>query len=200
MQHLFLPALSPTSSTLSFNGYDNSDRYILSNSSMPYNYQPFNANYSYQPLNNKYIVSNGSPIPFVPVGTSYIIPSSLPSYLDLNKDQRVHERMTKFFYYKVIDDWLYDSMVDVLKHLKFDNDKQVSKTSKNDEDYTTKETQESVEAKIKFIETEILKKKDMYRILTKLVRESRLNWYDLPKIEYSVKEVMRIWLKKNMRK
>jgi len=191
MSNLFL--LSPTSSTLSFgNYYGNDDKYILSNSSIPY---------SYQPLNNKYIVSNNSPIPFVPIGTNYIMPSSLPSYLDLNQDHRVHERMTKHFYYLTIDNWLYDSLIDILSLLKYDDvSKQVSITSKNDRDYTTKENQESVEAKIKFIETEIMKKKDMYRILSKLVKESMLNWYDLAKVEHAVKEVTRVWLKKQLRK
>lgn len=174
--------LTPTSSTLSFNSYIVSDK-----------------PYSYPLLNSKVLVYDDSPIPLVKTTIPYVMTSLLPPSLDLNNDKRIHERLTKYFYYKVLDDWLYDDMTDVLLYLKYDkNTKSVSKSG--DDKSMERETQESIDAKIKFIEETMFKKSDMYYILVKLVEESKLNWYDLPKIHSAVQSTTRSWFKKQFKK
>lgn len=176
---------SPTSSTLSF------DSYIVTDKSL--------ATYSFPLLNNKVLVYDDSPIPLVKTHLPYVMTTVLPQSLDLNQDRRVHERYTKFYYYKVLDDWLYDDMNDLLMYLKYDkNTKAVSKAG-NDRS-GERDSQEAVDAKIKFIEDTMFKKSDMYYILTKLVEESKINWYDLPKVESAVRDVSRNWLKKQLKK
>jgi hypothetical protein len=184
-----MPMIYSPTSTISV------DNYVLSSS---YNYSY--PKYSYNMLNNKVLVYDDSPVQYVPVGTSYVIPSITTPYLDLNLDERVHKRFTKYFYYKILDDWLFDDLVDSLAYLKYNTGTKKVSFTENGEKDTSRETQESVEAKIKFIEDGVMTRNDVYKILKRLVSESKINWYDLPKIHSAVKDVVRMWLKKNLRK
>lgn len=155
--------------------------------------------YSFPLLNNKVLVYDDSPVQFVanPV-VPYVMTSILPRSLNLNYDKRIHERYTKHFYFKVIDDWLYDDMSDLLTYFKYDRDSK--KVHVLRDKVSERGDQEAADAKIKFIEDSFFKKSDMYFILVKLIDESHVNWYDLPKLESAVKEVTRTWFRKEIQR
>ena len=128
----------------------------------------------------------------VPIGATVIYPSNLPLpvNLDLNKDHRVHKQVTKYFMYKTLDKWLYGDMKNILAYFKVDNNgpRLIDNLSEYREDGAAKDDEQTIEAKIKYIEKYFLTYDTMYRILKKYIRGTHANWYDLHKQEYFVEE------------
>lgn len=142
-------------------------------------------------------------MPFVPtVDFTYSRPS-IALVENLNADPDVHKKVTKYFYYKVLDKWIYDEMMSVLSYFKVDGGKKVSYVNKLDDynkDAAMKYSQEQVDAIIDFIEDSLFTKKMVNSILHQFVSESGVNWYDLPHQEGVVREIISKKLKHKIRK
>ena len=136
-----------------------------------------------------------------PIGATVIMPGSLfplPINLDLNKDSRVHKQVVKFYRYKTLDKWLYGDMIDLLGYFRVD-DKGVSiidNMSEYRQDAAARYDPQTIEQIINYIEKYILTEDTTYRILKKLVRGTGINWYDLHKSEFFVKEDIKSQLQK----
>ena len=141
---------------------------------------------------------------FNPIGATVIFPSQiqLPANYDLNKDPRTHKIQTQYFRAKVLGKWLYDDLSDLLNYFIVANDGNVrllENLSEYRADTSANESLSNIEKKIDFIEKHILTEKTMYRILKKFVKGTGINWYDLHKNEYFVKEAIKNMLNKIIR-
>jgi len=128
--------------------------------------------------------------PYIPsVNLSFSNPT-FGFYENLNLDPQIHKTLTKYFYYKTLDKWLYSDLIDVLNYLKYDKGKVTYLNKITDLDLSTvdKETNTEIDAKVDFIEKHVLNKKMMHHILQKCVNETNIRWVDLPKNEYYVKQ------------
>ena len=129
-----------------------------------------------------------------PVAATVIVPGpvTLPQFLDLNKDSRVQNQVTKYFRYKTLDKWLYEDMSNLLGY--FSVTTSGVQFIKNIDEY--KDTQVSqmnsddVDKIINWIEHYLLTEETMKRLLSYFVKETRANWYDLHKNEYFIKEII----------
>lgn len=122
----------------------------------------------------------------------------MPS-LDLNKDPKVHAQMTNYFYFKTIDKWLYDDLLSLLNYVKVSNGRASLISNLHDKSGNTdKDSQETIETKIKFIEEEILSDDNMYKILKKFIRETGVQWYELEKNQSMVKSFIKRYVKKKL--
>jgi hypothetical protein len=135
-----------------------------------------------------------------PIGATVVIPGPvlpLPSNFDLNKDPRVHKQVTKYFRYKTLDRWLYDDMVDLLGYFRVDENgvHLINNLGEYKEDIAERDDEQTKERKINYIEKYILTENTMHRILKKLVKGTGINWYDLHKNEFFVKEAIKLALK-----
>ena len=121
--------------------------------------------------------------------SSLMLPIS--QYTDSCDISSIREDITKIFYYKFLDKWIYKNKHSkrVLGYLKVangnvslvDNLNQLDDYSKNDRDV--------VESKIRYIEKHLLKTEDVYRILQKFVEQTRISWCLLVKdYSYFVRE------------
>lgn len=139
---------------------------------------------------------------FTPATTFYTTVPITPTYTDLNEDVKVHARMTKFFYFKMLDNWFYNDLVDFLSYFTIsgDNVSLIKKLSDFKEDSVKKDTIEDMEKKIDYIEKKIFSMEDMYNILFKFVRETSTNWYDLYKHESLIMAVVRRYLRHKIKK
>lgn len=128
----------------------------------------------------------------------------LPSYLDMNQNPEVRHKTVMYFYYKTLDKWLFkeDGMVDILNYLKIKGDKVdvLDKMADYKDSNIVKDTQGDVEKKIKFIENNIFSKNDMEKILYSYIQETGANWYDLEKHSFYIKQAIRGFLKKKLKK
>jgi hypothetical protein len=116
-------------------------------------------------------------------------------YTDLNKDPEIINRLTKYFYYKTLDLWLYDDLNHILKYLHVSGSKVDLVKSLNNLD-SGNDNQSDTDKKIEFIEKTLFNKDDMYKVLKRLTSESGIGIIELPKNEYLVKEAVKHYLRK----
>lgn len=124
-----------------------------------------------------------------------IHPSIHPSYLDLNKDEKIRNRLTKYYLYKTLDKWLWSDMKDIIDNFVLkDNIVNIVKTP-----VKQNLTEPEIEKKIDYIENNILNYKKMYKILKHLIhKEENLSWVSLPKNEYIIKKTVKKYLLKKI--
>lgn len=139
-----------------------------------------------------------------PIGATVIIPGPslpLPIDLDLNRRSDVHQQVSRFFRFKTLDKWIYEDMIDLLGYFRVDDRgvHLIDNLSEYREDAAARDDPQVIEEKIKYIEKYFLTTDTMYRILKKLVRGTGINWYDLHKNEFFVKEAIKIQFKKILR-
>jgi len=128
-----------------------------------------------------------------PEGDSYYISSmnlsySKPTYgvyENLNADKHVRKRIINYVKYKTLDKWLYGELKHLLKYVKLSK----KKNSQNDTD-----------KKVDYLEDNIVTDNFVRKIIEKYVRETQTNWYDIPKNDYFLKEIMEKELKKKLKK
>lgn len=130
-------------------------------------------------------------IPSIPLNYSLLdgVAPVVTSYYNLNADRNVHKKMAKFFYYKVIDKWLFQDMKHILGYFVVSGDK-VGIIS-NMKQYSDKnETPEKMTKKVSYIEDKVFNQKEMMYILKQFIKKTNTNWYDLPKNKKYVKSVI----------
>jgi hypothetical protein len=130
-----------------------------------------------------------------PTTYPYNNPAIVVPYENLNKNPEVINRLVKYFYYKVLDDYLYDELSGLLKYLKVSNNK--VHIIKNEDDRDKENiSQEEADKKVEYIEHEIFDKDDMYEILMKISNETDIELIKLPKNEYIIQGYVKKFLKK----
>lgn len=127
------------------------------------------------------------------IGVNPLNPSMVTTgfYKDLNKDKSVQKTLSKYYYYKILDKWMYNNLKPLLAFVDIRSGK--AQLIKSMEDYDVlkleKNTPEDIEKKIQYME-KVLITKDMVRhVLKKICNENNLNWYDLDKHERKIKTV-----------
>lgn len=161
------------------------------------------------------ILASDSPVPLIPsvlvqpslplvttVTTQPVVAFPLHPSLDLNKSSELHKKVTSYFYYKTLDKWLRKEkdMLGILNYLKV-TDRGVDVLDNMNEYKETnidKDTQDTINKKIDYIEKNILDKTDIYMILKEYVKETHTNWFDLEKNSYFIKELIRKFLKRKL--
>lgn len=121
---------------------------------------------------------------------------------DLNTSYMAQREMTKYLYYRILDKWFYtDELCHLLKYFKIENDK--IEMIKSEEEYkkvkVCDHNNKDIQMKVDFIQSNFFSLKDMKRILTRIVQELGINWYDLPQREYIVVDVVESKLKQKIR-
>jgi hypothetical protein len=167
-----------------------------------YNINPYNISpYGINPYNvNPY---NISPYGINAYGNNYGI-NNLG--INPNIDPTIQRRITKYFYAKLIDKWLYNDPIfdSLLKYLKIDkkegeasvgliSSKDLSKMKENNKI-------SDIDANLmkQFIEVIFLNKKMVYHILRDYVNKTNMNWYDLYHNSRIIKKIIRHKLKKRI--
>lgn len=116
-------------------------------------------------------------------------------YSELNEDKTVIKTVTKYYYYKLLENFLLTDMNDLLGYLK------VSGNSvhfiKSKKEYSNKLSPEKIEEmKILFLEENFLTKKMIYNIIKKYVNKHNVAWYKIQNDEKGFKSFLHQELKK----
>ena len=121
--------------------------------------------------------------------TSKVVSSGF--YNDLNKDKSVQKTFTKYYYYKIMDKWIYKQLMPLLAFVDISKDK--PQLIKSMSDYDVKNllsnTSEQIEKKINYMEKVLITKDLVRHVLKKICSENNINWYDLDKHEIKIKTV-----------
>ena len=112
-------------------------------------------------------------------------------YKDLNKDKSVQKTLSKYYFYKIVDKWIYKELLPLLAFVDTSSDKPqlIKSLADYDVQKLAKDSEDLIEKKAKYME-EIIISKDMVRhVLKKICNDNQLNWYDLNKHEKKIKKV-----------
>lgn len=112
-------------------------------------------------------------------------------YKNLNTSKSVQKTITKYYYYKLIDDWLRTKLFKLLAFVEFvDNEPQLIKSmSKYSVEKVIRDSDENIDKRIKYFENNIITKKIVKQLLKKIVKNMCINWYDLNKNESTIQKV-----------
>lgn len=123
-------------------------------------------------------------------------------YENLNLDPDVHRKYIDHYYFKTLDKWLYDELSSVLKFFTVSGDdvRLIKKMSDYKDGDTSKLKSSDVEKIVDYLQLNLFNKTDMLHILHNFVKDTRVNWFDLPKHEYFVSKAVKKYLKKKLEK
>ena len=112
-------------------------------------------------------------------------------YKDLNKDKSVQKTFTKYYYYKILDKWIYKELMPLLAFVDISGDKPqlIKSLSQYDAQKLASNSSEQIEKKINYLERIIITKDMVRHVLKKICSENDINWYDLDKNEKKIKTV-----------
>ena len=122
----------------------------------------------------------------------YIHPM-LSTYRDLNSDPVMRKKITKYYVTHFLDHWINRDMSDLLNYLQVNSSGDVSLIkSLNDYDskLSMKDNGKDIDQKIKFLEKFIITYDMVYKILAKYVRETGINWVNLPSQKNHIKKLI----------
>jgi hypothetical protein len=146
-----------------------------------------------QPINiimpMSYSTKTHSPYVGINPYTSTVVSSGF--YQDLNKDKSVQKTFTKYYYYKILDKWIYNELMPLLAFVDISKDKPqlIKSMSEYDVNKLLSNTSEQIEKKIDYME-KVLISKDMVRhVLKKICSENNINWYNLDQHEKKIKTI-----------
>ena len=130
--------------------------------------------------------------PFVPAMDLTYSRPLLAMVENMNADPEVHKKMTKYFYYKTLDKWIYNDLLGVLSYFQISGKnvslkKDLDKINPND---VLKLKQDEVDKLVDNLEDNYLTKDMVKKILHRFVNDTNVNWYDLTKYEGPIREVI----------
>lgn len=117
--------------------------------------------------------------------------------LNLNTSKQIQKTITKYIYYKLVDEWLYTKLFPILAFVKIVNKtpQLIKSMSEYNIDKLASETDEEIELRAQYLEKKIITKKLVSKVLKKLVNRMCLNWYELDKHEKTIQNVFLEYLK-----
>ncbi len=137
----------------------------------------------YNPYSDSAFISVNNPLNPTLISTGF--------YKDLNKDKSVQKTLSKYYFYKIIDKWIYKELLPLLAFVDIKSDKpQLIKSLESfDVQKLSKDSNEEIEKKAKYMEQIIITKDMVRHVLKKICNDNHINWYDLNKHEKKIKKV-----------
>jgi hypothetical protein len=157
-------------------------------------------------MNSSNIIDDDRMAPFISADYNNPIRFVTGYYPDLDKDPQVHRTLKKYYYYKLLDKWMYGDLKSLLAYVVLDNGK--AKLINSISDYNTNSINNSKEneltLKINFLEN-LISKDLVLNVLERIVYKYGIHWYHLnknediikKKLEIAVKEFLESKIKKN---
>lgn len=116
---------------------------------------------------------------------------------NLNTSPKVQKTISKYIYYKLVDEWIYKKLFPILAFVKIVNNKPqlIKSMDEYDINKLASETDEEIELRADYLESNIISKKLVSKVLKKTVNRMCLNWYELDKHEKIIQNVFLEYLK-----
>jgi hypothetical protein len=110
---------------------------------------------------------------------------------NLNTSKQVQKTISKFIYYKLVDEWLYTKLFPILAFVKIvDNVPQLIKSMKEyDINNLSSQTDREIELRVEYLEKNVITKKLVFKVLKRIVKKMCLNWYELDKHTQTIQRV-----------
>jgi hypothetical protein len=116
---------------------------------------------------------------------------------NLNTSHQVQKTISKYIYYKLVDEWIYKKLFPILAFVKIVGGK--PQLIKSMDEYNinklASETDDEIELRADYLEANIITKKLVSKVLKKMINRMCLNWYELNKNEITIQNVFLEYLK-----
>lgn len=124
----------------------------------------------------------------------------LEPYIDLNQDKDTHIIVTNSIYKQLYDSWIYKTKYngEAFQYITIKDGQPKLITDINKKDHSHDEI--TIQKKAMFVKNNILSKDRIKKLLQELVDETKINWYDMEKNIYFVKEIVFKYIKKKLMK
>jgi len=110
---------------------------------------------------------------------------------NLNTSKKVQKTISKYVYYKLVDEWLYSKLFPLLAFVKINNSN--PQLIKSMDEYNmnklSSQTDDEIEQRANYLEKNIITKKIVSKVLKRIVKRMCLNWYELDKHMKTIQEV-----------
>ena len=151
------------------------------------------------------ILSSLSPLStlFKPITVSLEYSKPLISvYETIDNNPEVRAKMVNYYYDLIRDKWLLDELNDVLNYFIYKDGKvhMIKSSSDYNPANVAKDTDKIAEAKVEYIEKNILTKYDLAKFIAKFTRGTDSKWVDLPRNEYLFRSALKEYLLKLIRR
>ena len=135
-------------------------------------------------------------VPFIAPNPLNPLGAMIGSYQDLDLDKDIQKKVSKHFYNKLCNKWLYDNN-SLLAFIKLDNGKPELIKSMNEYNQQSikGDTVSNIEKKIGYMESKLISYKDIKHFLKKFISRHSYHWYTLYTIEDKIKEELSKYLK-----
>ncbi len=112
-------------------------------------------------------------------------------YNDINKDKGVQKTLAKYYFYKIVDKWIFTDLFPLLAFVEIINGKPqlIKSIADYDVQKLSSNSDSDIELKAKYMEENIITKKIVKHVLKKICDENNINWYDLNKYEKKIKKI-----------
>jgi ribosomal protein L17 len=127
-------------------------------------------------------------------------------YPDLDKDPQVHNTLKKYYFYKLLDKWMYRDLKSLLAYVSIDGGKAklINSISDYNENSVNNSKENDLTLRVKFLE-DLISKDLVKSVLERIVNKYGIHWYQLnknedivkKKLEDAVKEFLVSKIKKN---
>lgn len=137
--------------------------------------------------------------------TTYAYPSKNGiisyTYKHLNNDKKTIKTISKYYYYKILDKWLYKDLLALLGFINIVDGKAKLITSLNDYDgrKLVSDSSQDVKNKIKYMEEVIITKDIVKHVLKKIVSKYNIDWAQLEDHEDKIKKYFFKYLKDKLK-
>jgi hypothetical protein len=112
----------------------------------------------------------------------------------------IRNKTIEYFYFKLLDKWLYEKSKHLLGYFRVSGDKINYVESVDKKDDYKHNSQDVVDKKVSFIEKNIFSKEDISHILKKFVDSTRVSWCNLKDHGYFVREAIEKSLEKKIKR
>lgn len=141
--------------------------------------------------------------PFQPLTLSFEFSKPMIGvYETIDTNPEVRKKMTDYYFDLIRDKWLLDEMNDVLNYFLYKDGKvsMIKNLSEYSPNNIDKDTDQIAEKKVEYIENNVFNKYDLIDVLNKFSKEINAKWVDLPKHEFFLKQVVKEYIIKQIKK
>ena len=110
---------------------------------------------------------------------------------NLNTSKQVQKTISKYIYYKLVDEWLYTKLFPILAFVKiYDGSPQLIKSIREyNINNLSSQTDKEIELRAIYLEKNVITKKLISKVLKRIIKKMCLNWYELDKHIETIQQV-----------
>ncbi len=121
-------------------------------------------------------------------------------YKNLSVDKSTVKTIVKYYYYKLLDKWLYRELMPLLAFIEIQdgNARIITSLENFNPKKLTEDSVDNIEKRIDYMEKIIITKEMVHHVLKKILKLYNMGWYDLKENDQEVKKFFYKYIKNKL--